>query len=522
MSDTEDLLLAIDQGTQSVRAMIFDAAGELLAKSQVRIQPYYSRAPGWAEQDCDYYWSNLCEACQNLWRTHPAYKPRIAGMSVTTQRSVTVCLDENRMPLRPAVSWLDQRRTTNYPPLPLWLELGLRAAGQRQAIHYFQSRAECNWLAAEDPALWRKTRHFLFLSGYFHLKLTGQLRDAVASQVGYVPFDSKRQRWAAPRDLKWKLFGVKREMLPELVPAGQSIGRIGAEAASQTGIPEGLPVYASGADKACEVLAAGAWTPELAVLSYGTTATINTCNSRYVEPIAFLPAYPAAAPGRYNSEIMVQRGYWMVNWFKEQFAAHEVIEAEKQGVAPEVLFERMLETTPPGNMGLILQPFWNPGVRIPGLEAKGAMIGFGDVHNRAHMYRAIVEGIAFALREAAARLERRNGVKIQRLKVAGGGSQSDGVMQTTADIFGIPAERPHTFETSGLGAAMNAAVGAGLYASHAEAQARMSQPGRIFLPRAQNAELYTRLYSGVYAKMYPRLARLYRSIRHITNYPRLD
>ncbi len=344
----------------------------------------------------------------------------------------------------------------------------------------------------------------------------------MASQVGYVPFDSKRQRWAAPRDLKWKLFGVKRELLPELVPAGQSIGRIGAEAASQTGIPEGLPVYASGADKACEVLAAGAWTPELAVLSYGTTATINTCNSRYVEPIAFLPAYPAAAPGRYNSEIMVQRGYWMVNWFKEQFAAHEVIEAEKQGVAPEVLFERMLETTPPGNMGLILQPFWNPGVRIPGPEAKGAMIGFGDVHNRAHMYRAIVEGIAFALREAAARLERRNGVKIQRLKVAGGGSQSDGVMQTTADILGIPAERPHTFETSGLGAAMNAAVGAGLYASHAEAQARMSQPGRIFLPRAQNAELYTRLYSGVYTKMYPQLARLYRSIRHITNYPRLD
>ena len=192
------------------------------------------------------------------------------------------------------------------------------------------------------------------------------------------------------------------------------------------------------------------------------------------------------------------------------------------GIAPEVLFEKMLEATPPGNMGLILQPFWNPGVRIPGPEAKGAMIGFGDVHNRAHMYRAIVEGIAYALREAAARLERRNGVKIGRLKVAGGGSQSDGVMQVTADIFGIPAERPHTFETSGLGAAMNAAVGAGLHATHAEAQARMSRPGRVFLPHAGNAELYTRLYSAVYVRMYPRLARLYQSIRHITNYPRLD
>ncbi len=182
MRESKDLLLAIDQGTQSVRAMIFDAGGELLAKSQVHIQPYFSRAPGWAEQDCGYYWTNLCEACQGLWRTHPEYKPRIAGMSVTTQRSVTVCLDENRKPLRPAVSWLDQRRTSQYPALPLWLEAGLRAAGQRRAIHYFQSRAECNWLAADDAALWARTRHFLFLSGYFHLRLTGQLRDAVASK----------------------------------------------------------------------------------------------------------------------------------------------------------------------------------------------------------------------------------------------------------------------------------------------------------------------------------------------------
>ncbi len=131
-------------------------------------------------------------------------------------------------------------------------------------------------------------------------------------------------------------------------------------------------------------------------------------------------------------------------WFKEQFATQEVIQAEAEGVAPEVLFEKMLEQTPAGNMGLILQPFWNPGVKIPGPEAKGAMIGFGDVHTRAHMYRAIVEGIAYALREAAGRLEKRNGVKICGLKISGGGSQSDRIIQLTADIFGLPAERPHT------------------------------------------------------------------------------
>jgi sugar (pentulose or hexulose) kinase len=113
-------------------------------------------------------------------------------------------------------------------------------------------------------------------------------------------------------------------------------------------------------------------------------------------------------------------------------------------------------------------------------------------------------------------------VKIRRLKVSGGGSQSDGVMQLTADVFGVAAERPHTFEASGLGAAINVAVGAGLYPDHAAAQAQMSRPGRTFTPIAQNVRLYDRLYSEVYVRMYPRLARLYLSIRHITNYPRLN
>ena len=112
-------------------------------------------------------------------------------------------------------------------------------------------------------------------------------------------------------------------------------------------------------------------------------------------------------------------------------------------------------------MGLMLQPYWSPGVGIPGPEAKGAVIGFGDVHTRAHLYRAILEGLAYALREGKERSERRSGKAITELRVAGGGSQSDAAMQITADIFGLPASRPHLYETSGLGAAIDAAVGLG-------------------------------------------------------------
>jgi len=519
MNRNDPLILAIDNGTQSVRALLFDLAGNLVAKGKQEIEPYFSQQPGWAEQQPEYFWDNLGKACQRLWDSTEVSPSQVAGVTVTTQRGTVVNLDRQGQPLRPAIIWLDQRRTEHYPKLPLWLRVPVALIGQHEALYQFQSKAECNWLAADEPDVWEKTRHFLLLSGYLSWRLTGEIRDAVGSQVGYLPFDFRRHHWAKAADIKWRALQVKPAQLPKLVPSGEVLGVISPQAAAATGIPAGLPLIASGADKACEVLGSGVMTPEVASLSYGTTATINTCRARYVEPMPFVPPYPAALPGHYNAEIIVQRGYWMVNWFKREFAQAEVLEAQTQGVAPETLFDRLLEESPPGAMGLTLQPFWNPGVRFPGPEAKGAIIGFGDVHTRAHLYRAIIEGIAYALREGKERLERRNGVAIRQLRVSGGGSQSDAIMQITADIFGLRAERPHTSETSGLGAAINAAVGAGVHADYAAAVRAMTRPGEVFEPDRARARLYTELYREVYSDMYARLLPLYRKIRRITGYP---
>ena len=126
-------------------------------------------------------------------------------------------------------------------------------------------------------------------------------------------------------------------------------------------------------------------------------------------------------------------------------------------------------------MGLMLQPYWSPGVRVPGPEAKGAVIGLGDVHTRAHLYRAIIEGLAYALREGGERAAARAKVPIRELRVSGGGAQSPAAVQLTADIFGLPTGRPHTHETSGLGAAIDAAVGLGLHPSFEAAVGEMTR-----------------------------------------------
>ena len=137
------------------------------------------------------------------------------------------------------------------------------------------------------------------------------------------------------------------------------------------------------------------------------------------------------------------------------------------------------------------------------------MIGFTDAHTRAHLYRAILEGLAYALREGAERIQKRSRIPITSLRVSGGGSQSDAAMQTTADIFNLPASRPHTFETAGLGAAIAAAVGLGLHRDFPSAVAAMTRLGATFEPNPTNAALYEELYAQVYLRMYERLRPLY-------------
>jgi sugar (pentulose or hexulose) kinase len=520
MSDNADYLLAIDNGTQSVRALIFDLDGQLVAKSQVKIDAYFSRQPGWAEQEPEYYWSMLCQACQALWPQLDFPKSQIKAVALTTQRATMVNVDRDGNSLRPAIVWLDQRAQDELDPVsPLWRAL-FAMLGESDTVQYFRSQAEANWIKHQQPEIWQKTHKYLLLSGYHSYKLTGEFVDSVSSQVGYLPFDFKSHEWCRSRDWKWQALCLRPDMLPRLVPSGSELGKITEQAALETGIPAGLSLISAGADKACEVLGSGCLTPDVGSLSYGTTATYNTTNSKYVEAVRRVPAYPAAMPNTYNTEIIIQRGYWMVSWFKEEFGLQERQQASQQGIETEVLFDDLLKQVPAGSMGLVIQPYWNPGLRTPGPEAKGAMIGFGDVHTRAHIYRAIIEGIAYALREGKELSEKKSGVKMTSLIVSGGGSQSDEAMQITADIFGVTAQRPHTFETSGLGAAINAAVGSGLYPNYRAALDRMVHEGDKFNPIPGNQRIYDQLYREVYQKMYGKLGPLYKAIRSITGYPK--
>lgn len=513
---TAENILAIDHGTQSCRALLFDPNGNLLAKTKIDIEPYYSDQPGFAEQDPAVFWNALCEACQKLWEIEGVDKESVVGVSLTTQRGTVVILGEDGKPLRSAIVWPDDRRVEGLPNLGGLWGAAFKVVGATETVNILKSQCESVWLAKFQPEIWKKTKHYLFLSGYLTYLLTDRFVDSTSAQVGYVPFDYKAMRWEKKWGWKWQVMPLDLETLPELVPSGGILGEITPEASAQTGIPVGLPLISSAADKATEVLGAGCSEPHMACLSYGTTATINTTHKKYYEIYPLIPPYPAAIPDRYTMELQIYRGFWMVSWFKQEFGLREQRIADEKGIVPEELFDDLLNQVPPGSEGLILQPYWTPGIKVPGPEARGSIIGFSDVHTRAHIYRAIIEGLAYALREGLEQTEKKTKVAITDIRVAGGGSQSNAAMQITADIFGKSVSRPFYYEASGLGAAINGMVGMGIHADYDVAVAAMTRVKDTFHPNPKHSALYNELYTKIYKKMYKQLQPLYKDIKAIT------
>lgn len=511
----KDLILTIDAGTQSLRALVFDRLGHLIDKAQLPLDAYSSPQEGWMEHNVESFYDAMGSACQQLWQQAVVKPEQVAGVVLTTQRATMINLDKQGNPLRPAIIWADQRRADVRSKRSFVWRVLFKLLGLKNTIDALESACQINWIQQHQPAIWDNTAYYLMLSGYLNYKLTGKIADSVGNQVGFIPFDYKNQDWCAASDWKWACMPVARSQLPQLVPTGDILGHITPQCAADTGILADTPVIAGAADKACEVLGSGCIEPSMASISCGTTATINVTHHRYLEPRPFIPPYPAAIPGVFNLEIQIFRGFWMVSWFKKHLGQHEQQQANKQGKSAEQLFEAHLNNTRPGASGLIMQPYWNPGLGEPGPEARGSLIGFNDAHNQAHIYRALIEGLAYGLKNGKELLEKRGNQTIHTCRIAGGGSQSDGVMQIMADVLNVPCERPSTFEASGLGAAIIGASTLGFYPSIEAASNAMTGTTQRFEPNPEHAALYDRIYREVVSLQYGRLKPLYQKLQAI-------
>ena len=509
------LVLTIDFGTQSLRVALINKEGEIEDIVKLKYEPpYFSKENGFAEQKPDFYYENLVKALKELSKKSKDKLNRIKGATIACFRDSSVQLDRDNKPCRDTILWLDQRMAKGSEKIPTLYNVLFKLVGMDNTIKLNRSRTPAHWIKENEPDVWSKTNKYVNISTYLIFKLTGQLVDSAASLTGHYPINFKKRKWYAENAMKGVIFGIPQRMLCELKQPGEVLGVISDELAKEVGLPKGIKLFASGSDKACETLGLGALSKDMGAISYGTASTIEVSNQKYHEPEPFLPAYPAAVPNWYNMEVQVYRGYWMLSWFTKNFASEVINESKIQNMAVEEMLNRDLTRIPPGSDGLVLQPYWGPGLRRP--LAKGAIVGFSDIHTREHLYKAIIEGIAYALKEGLESIEKSQHHKVKELMISGGGSQSDAICQITADIFGLPVSRVQTYETTSLGAAIATFVALGEFKDVEEAMKAMSHKSVTFSPNEVNVQQYEFLYKKVYLQMYPRLKKIHRELNKFT------
>jgi len=508
-------MLVIDIGTQSLRVSIISPKGESLAFIQKKYEiPFFSSKDEYAEQNVDYYMDILCDVTKEMKEDKPELLASAIGMVISCFRDTAVILDKEKKPIRPSILWLDQR-VTLLPHMNnlKWYEKALFALiGMTDTVKYNAERTPSFWYKENEPENWKKMKYYVPITAYFNYYVTGNLAVSSADTIGHYPINFKDGTWLPSIHPKVDVFGIPLASLPPLVKSGEVIGKVSKEFSLKSGIEEGLPLYASGSDKACETFGNGCIENDMASISLGTACSIDVVSPKYCEPETFLPSYQAPYQGYYDLEIQIYRGMWMIKWFSDNFGAVDIDNAKKSNLSIEEYLNLKITSIPAGSDGLVLQPYWGPGLSRP--NAKGSILGFSAVHTRYHLYRAIIEGIAFGLREGLDEIQKKTHKQLDHIVISGGGSASDVFCQIIADVFGIKTVRAATNQSSTLGGAMSGFLASGVYKTPEECVKNMCSEGKAFTPDSKNHLTYDKLYKQVYLQMFPSLKKVYNNCKH--------
>jgi len=466
-------LLAIDNGSQSSKVTVFDARGQAVASAIRRLRPYDTSVPGHAVHPGDDIWDSIRDACRDAMARFPGDPADIAAVGLCTIRFCRALLAADGSLAEPVLSWMDERVSRAYEP--------------------------------DNPL----TRYITTSSGYITHRLTGRFVDAAANYQGVWPIDQDTATWSSD-PAAYTSAGMARDMLFDLVPPGGRLGGVTSAAAEATGIPAGLPVYATANDKAVEALGGGLAEDGTVLLSLGTYIAAMTIGSSSRSADDNYWANFAARPGKYLYESTgIRRGMWTVSWYRSVLEGRGGDEPPPGAALLEDALNAEASELAPGSNGLLTLPDWlAPGHAV---WRRGALLGFDGSQGRAHIYRSILEGIALTMANNTAAMEQALGRRLSPVLVSGGGSRSDLMMQIVADVFARPARRTAVNDAAGLGAAICAAVGHGIYPDWDQAAAAMIVPGDEFAPDGRAARAYQEI-NKVYATLATFTDPLFRSM----------
>ncbi|MEW6359031.1 MAG: xylulokinase [Planctomycetota bacterium] len=489
-------LLGIDLGTSSVKAVLINETGMVAAVAQEEYgidTPY----PGWAEQDPETWWRATCAVINEAVRKSSAGPDAIKAIGFSGQMHGAVFLDKGGRPLRPAIIWADQRSAEQCRRIYETVGRKKLAELTCNPVAPGFMAASVLWLKENDPKTFAKVKHVLLPKDYVRYRMTGKVASEPSDACSTLLFDTKNRDWS--RELVEAL-DLPMKILPPIIRSWDVAGELVPDAAAELGLPPGTPVTAGGGDQPIAAIANGVIEPGILLATIGTGGQLFAplAEPRY-DPQLRTHTFCHAAPDRWFIMGAMLSAGLSLRWFRDNMA---------DGV-PYAQLSEEAERIPPGSDGLIFLPYL-VGERTPHMDPKatGCFVGLTLRHGRAHMARAIMEGVAFAMRDSL-EIFRELGVTYRKAIASGGGARSPLWRQIQADVFGVDLVTVDVAEQAGVGAALLAGVGVGVFKNVAEACRRAVSYGEGASPIEANRALYEEKYRAFRA-LYPRLKTIFR------------
>jgi xylulokinase len=489
-------VLGLDVSTTAVKAVIVDRSGPVRASAAVEYT-FETPHPLWSEQDPNVWWASAIEAVRTA--LGEAGGDEVEAIGLTGQMHGLVALDAEDRVLRPAILWNDQRTEAECDEIRdvIGRDRLIRVTGN-DALPGFTA-PKLLWVRRHEPEVWSRIAHVLLPKDLVRLRLTGEHAVDRADGAGTLLFDLARRDWS---DEVVAALGIDPSWLPRTYEGPEVTGAVTAEAAEATGLRAGTPVVAGGGDQSAAAVGVGAVEPGVVSLSLGTSGVVfTTTDGPRIEPEGRLHAFCHCVPDRWHVMGVMLSAAGSLRWFRDVFA-------------PGVDFQDLVEVAtavPAGSDGLLFLPYLT-GERTPhpDPQARGAFVGLTIHHGRAHLTRAVLEGVAFGLRDSL-ELTRNLGVSVSgAIRATGGGSKSPAWRRILADVLEAPVATTSTSEGAAQGAAMLAAVGLGWFTSVENACRDLVQLGNVISPSGDTAA-YEDSYAR-YQALYPALAPTFHSL----------
>ena len=482
--------LGIDVGTGGSRAVVIDEAGSVVASASASHLDYSSPEIGWAEQDPNDWWHASKVVIREILQSISAEE--IASVSFSGQMHGSVFLDSSDLVIRPALLWCDQR--TEKQCLEITEALGKEGLIElvcNPAITGF-TLPKLLWLRENESHNWARVATVLLPKDFIRLRLCGDKASDVADSSGTLMFDVQNRKWSSN---VLSAFQIDERILPKVYESIEVTGSVSVSGASETGLKIGTPVVAGAGDSAAGAIGMGITRPGAVCVTIGTSGVVfAVTESPRIDLKGRIHTLCHAIPGRWHNTGVTQGAGLSLKWFRDNFA---------RGITYDELGSDAANV-PSGSDGAIWLPYLM-GERTPHMDAnaRAAFVGLSASHTRGHLTRAVMEGVAFSLRDSI-EIFRQLGTCLDNIRLGGGGARSAVWRQIQADVYGQSVEILEADEGAALGAAILAGVGVGAWSSVDEACESAIRVAGTVAPNAASVETLDRNYE-VYRTLYSAL-----------------